>query len=858
MKTRARPAADAANNDNRMMLREILSLTRKMGQHQATNLNFAEEPTLNQLSASSASDFLSEQSNIVDKKKVLLEKSQAFLLNGLQARLTETQDEYLRIESRLDSEHQQRLKLEQKISEQNQKLAEARQGLRDTQHALQNVQQTLEQAFTKRDQKELQLQKALSENKKLSEINVDLEQKLTDSESNSKSLISSRDVILNQMKEQSLNLQDTVHKLQGELVRIRGENTLLVAETEALRKKVSGLEQRFRKQEDELRAEYRLECDRLSDRLRITTEKLEVSKGTDVILTELHNEIKEKASIIRTLESRNIDLDLARREVEQRCLQSESQTRNLETCCQQYQAELKQCKDDLTKSLGDVQALRNDLSHSESLLKELAHQQQAMNADNELLKETIYANEKKILHVSEQHEQMKRWKREAERASEELDVAVRRLGEQDRAIRITNEERLLSESQYNSLQSRLTASISGEQEARQLLAEANHRIAELFNTVSDLSSKLVQSQQKHELAISRVEAAVTHSSATEELERSRAHIPNVNTANFGSPRGRSIVAPTGPIPSQRGRSYAPPRGQPLPRGPVPMPRGSPRPAVAGRVNSYQMPSVPQSFSSKDEAYQSSPVRTSSWTSHDNIIPVSHPQNSFVYGYQPSVVSVPSTADVGASENRPQSDSLVSMDRSVPSATAPVLEQGVQFPALENASPRNPKTNLRSHSTLDATTVVSTSDQKPDLNQSTKEGEDDPALRDVTTTSQQQDDNNRPVVEAAVHSSKRVVAADVVQLRALFGKGEEGSDDFGLGLVEGDKYGNQQKLERFLKHSDKILEDMKAKRAKYSEELDKFSEKFVATNGKPPTEDELPKDLAVKSSKVSYQWVDPIS
>jgi hypothetical protein len=977
----------------------------------------------------------------------MMEKNQAFVMTGLHAKLLEAQDECLRQASLLDAETKERKRQEQRNNELNAKLAEARQGLRDTQHALQNVQQAMEQAFIKRDQKEILLQKVQAENKQLLDRVGDLESRLKDAEGSAKLLVAGREALMEQLKEQLSVSQDSLHKQHAETLRLRGEKTLLEAENDSSKRKIASLETRFKNVEGELRTEYQMEIDRLTEKLKIAAEKLEHVRVNEAIVAELYDEIKEKSNLIKVLEGRNADLDASKRDIEIKHATVEGHYRANENTIQQLQIQLRQYEQDISTSQNDVISLKRSLTHSEDMLKEVAFQLQKTHSEKDILKETIASSESKLLRMNDLQDSTRRLKRDLDRAMEDNDELNRRLAEQERTVRIYNEDRLGAESQYKVLQTRLNAAVSSEQEARHLLAEANNRIAELFNTASDLSNKLTQSMQRTE-RMEREQALQTISTMNSLAYASELHASTVHAAGSGayspatyidengdigdgshrpappgstassssntSPRTRGSYG-GGNSPSQYnypagGRVYGGQYAQPSPRGggpTYPHPRGPPTPRAAGRPPVYGGPPAGRVIPGRMGARGPITPRSSYSDGNSSHGQHGHPQDGY---YHPSSsVSVPHSASSGIHEDgeRPYTDSAmpqpkpnrpmhshpesghggnspagsVSSDHSNaslpplahPGSSTPPRTHGTHSQASATTQPSHSAVLnvLQQHSTDDNDDVVGDDSSSPSPNKhhhhhhhesqrSSKHSHhhghssshhdqpvtptvntdhaNDVAAVDGSTSSKtnvhhhhhrghhaNEDDADQETPTASKshshhshhhshhHSSKHgatpspalaiqsetaavpaaeepttsaasalsvaaedtlgsavaaptmasvygrsargpIVAGDVTQLRSLFGKVDEsqaGGDgsDFGLGLVDGDHEGNAVKLERFLKHSDKILEDMKVKQSKYQEEMSKTIQDFEAQNGRKPSNEEIPKDLLTKSAKV---------
>ncbi len=100
----------------------------------------------------------------------------------LKIQLSETVEENSMMKSRLHVELKERHTLEMKNKELTEKLLDARKGLQETGAALYKVQQATDQLMRKRDQREVQLQRALDGNTIYEAKIAELEAKLTKTE----------------------------------------------------------------------------------------------------------------------------------------------------------------------------------------------------------------------------------------------------------------------------------------------------------------------------------------------------------------------------------------------------------------------------------------------------------------------------------------------------------------------------------------------------------------------------------------------------------------------------------------------------------------------------------------------------
>lgn len=319
-----------------------------------------------------------------------------YVLNALQSKLKEVQSDCMRHAIRADTESNERRKVEQKNSDLNAKYADARQGLRDTQAALQNLHEAHEQSVQKRDQREAQFQRMVSENK-MYETRIDeLESRLRVAESSTKATKFGSDAITDQLKEQLAKEQEKVFKLQSECVRVRGEKTLLDAEVEAQRRKISSLELLHKKAESSLHMEYDVEIERLRDVNKQLSERVEDAKINQRVLDDMQLDQKGRIAQFKALEHKLEDLDTSRRDLENRNSLLEIQLRGCEATIRQMDAKARQQEQELSSLTAEISGLKRAAVQAEELLKETAFKAHNMEVENGRLSSEMETNAQKV------------------------------------------------------------------------------------------------------------------------------------------------------------------------------------------------------------------------------------------------------------------------------------------------------------------------------------------------------------------------------------------------------------------------------------------------------------------------------
>ena len=182
-------------------------------------------------------------------------------MDDIGQQLSETIDENSMMKSRLHMELKERHILEMKIKDLTEKLLDARKGLQETGAALYKVQQATDALMKKRDQREIQLQKAQEVNAAQEARIVELEGKLSKAIDGTKvqatigsfrKIIAEKDDIIRILEEQQYNTQTQLTKVKRESQRFAEEKQELEQTILAKQKKISALETAFRQLESKL------------------------------------------------------------------------------------------------------------------------------------------------------------------------------------------------------------------------------------------------------------------------------------------------------------------------------------------------------------------------------------------------------------------------------------------------------------------------------------------------------------------------------------------------------------------------------------------------------------------------------
>ena len=434
-----------------------------------------------------------------DSARKLQNKSQendelSFVVRNLQVKLQEVEEECMRYSIALQGEIKEKRKLELRNADLSSKLADARQGLRDTQTALTNVQQATEQLVQKREQRDSQLQRVLTENKMYEARVYELETSQRNAENAVKTLTMNRDELIEKLQTQLGEAQETYFKAQSECVRHKGDKTMLEAELESTKRKLATVEMKSKQMENNLHATYTAEIDRLEERLRLFAEKVEEGRAQEGRANDLQAEIRVKMNDLKALEAKIMNSENLRKEQDIRQQSLETQLRSSELQHRQLDMRHRSLEQEFSRASQELSSLKRVKGQAEEEMREVALQNATLQSDKQELRQTINALESRLEGLSELNELSKRQKREIERANHQLDEAGRKIIDLERNHRILSDDCINTEGRIKGITQRMAALLARDGENRQIIIVANTRITELYNLARDLQTKYLNEE----------------------------------------------------------------------------------------------------------------------------------------------------------------------------------------------------------------------------------------------------------------------------------------------------------------------------------------------------------------------------
>jgi predicted nuclease with TOPRIM domain len=179
----------------------------------------------------------------------------------LKNQLTEALEENAFIKSRLNAELKERHLMEAKYKELNKKFSESKKALQATGAALLQVHNQTSEMKNKRDEREIQLDEALSLNRNLNSKIAELESRLEQAlmangngttTANLKKLIDDKENLIKAMEEQQVQLQSQMSKIRRDNYRLGEENAELQEAVESKNRKIANLAKKVSALEEEL------------------------------------------------------------------------------------------------------------------------------------------------------------------------------------------------------------------------------------------------------------------------------------------------------------------------------------------------------------------------------------------------------------------------------------------------------------------------------------------------------------------------------------------------------------------------------------------------------------------------------
>lgn len=429
-------------------------------------------------------------SAVAFRQKAIETEEMSFVIAGLQQKLSESHDELMRMSIKLDTELKEKRKMEQRNADLNSKLTDARQGLRDTQAALQSVQQATEQLTIKRDQRDVQLNRLLAENKAYDNRIYDLELKLRENESTVKSLMSSKDEVVEKLHAQLQQAQDASFKAQGEVVRLRGEKTLMETEVESARRKVAVIEGRAKSIETNLEVDSIQRYEAYEERIRILQDKLEEAKDKAYRITELEDEVRKKGDEIKKFDNIMHEHEQERKEHVVRVGQLESQIRLHDEAIRVAQQTAMNREQDFATSTAELTMTKRALLHSEEMMRAIAQQLQSAIAEKDGLQGMVDTLHRRIDQTADYPDLAKKLTRDLDRARQINSDQTRHISELERSVRTAAGEKERAVEEMKASAQKAGYLLSQLAEAKQAAIMANQRCADTFAELERVQREL--------------------------------------------------------------------------------------------------------------------------------------------------------------------------------------------------------------------------------------------------------------------------------------------------------------------------------------------------------------------------------
>ena len=244
----------------------------------------------------------------------------------LKSQLTDALEENAFVKSRLNAELKERHLMEAKYKELNKKFTESKKALQATGAALLQVHNQTSEMKNKRDEREIQLDEALSLNRnlnsKIAELESRLEQALLSNNTgtttaNLKKLIEDKENLIKSMEEQQVQLQSQMSKIRRDNYRLGEENAELQEALESKNRKIANLVKKVGVLEEELEAvgEVRRQ---ISSRGRVMSPGGQISSGREhrVDAKQLESRLNNFEGDKKFLEERMAQLELSLKQSE--------------------------------------------------------------------------------------------------------------------------------------------------------------------------------------------------------------------------------------------------------------------------------------------------------------------------------------------------------------------------------------------------------------------------------------------------------------------------------------------------------------------------------------------------------------
>lgn len=304
---------------------------------------------------------------------------------ALHAKILEAQEETKRSYAKADLAMKEKERIEERNEELNSKLSDTRQGLRETQNSLQAIQSSTEQYIQRRDGRDVQYQKIMTDNKNLLLKISELEENYRNLESAYKTEIYNRDdSILRLQKKLDSSLQSLSNN-KTEHVRLQCDMTLIVAELETAKRNFDTLESKNKNTEKSIRNEYKNEIIWLEDRLKISQNKMENEKFLETNIITLKQDLTGKNETIRYLETKLEEMSSEKSDLDTKCTALLNQLRQNDTNNRLLETKIRNLEVDYTRSLKDNTNLTRNITTIEELLREMTKKSATLLTDKQNL-----------------------------------------------------------------------------------------------------------------------------------------------------------------------------------------------------------------------------------------------------------------------------------------------------------------------------------------------------------------------------------------------------------------------------------------------------------------------------------------
>jgi hypothetical protein len=306
---------------------------------------------------------------------------------ALNGKILDAQEETKRGYAKAEIVMKEKERVEERNEELNSKLSDTRQGLRETQSSLQAIQQSTEQYIQRRDSKDVQYQKIMTDNKNLLLKISELEENCRDLESSYKTEIYNRDDSNQRLQEKLDSSQETLSNNKTENVRLQCEMTLIVAELETTKRNFDTLESKHKNTENSIRNEYKNEIVWLEDRLKISQNKIENEDFLKTSIITLKQDLKGKNETIRYLETKLEEMTSDKRDLDTKYTALVNQLRQNDTNKRLLETKIRNLEVDYNRSLKDNTNLTRNITTTEDLLREMTKKSASLLTDKQNLQD---------------------------------------------------------------------------------------------------------------------------------------------------------------------------------------------------------------------------------------------------------------------------------------------------------------------------------------------------------------------------------------------------------------------------------------------------------------------------------------